>query len=212
MANFDLSFLLFSHSSTEDREEQASTSARVHAPDNQIVDYSRGEPTFSSPSSSLSDDESLADAVALPRAAVTPAAPVRTPLQTPMVNQVALEGAGLWGNVDGSVRCPTSGNDEISKWKVADAKVKAPTLGERQLAYIHQCTTSKEVFDKVKQVYDDSLQLNCKATINAFFMAVFGENESAVDGYMKIASLSRSLKNMGQAIADTMLIARIVSE
>lgn len=73
----------------------------------------------------------------------------------------------LWGMVDGSKVAPDASDQVgLTTWKLKDSKTLAHILlynGEKQLISLQPLATSKEVLDRIKQLYQ---QLNKALQVN----------------------------------------------
>ncbi|KMQ86371.1 retrovirus-related pol polyprotein from transposon tnt 1-94, partial [Lasius niger] len=62
-----------------------------------------------------------------------------------------------WGYVDGTTVKPATGADAIAAWISADSKAMSDLIlliAPEELKHIKSCTTSKEVWDKLKTTYE----------------------------------------------------------
>ena len=138
------------------------------------------------------------------------------------VLKTALEARGIWDIVEGKRKEPAlvtdaqgrTNSEAINKWKMENAKAKSMiigTLAPRMLCHVETCNNADEVFTSLKKVYSDASELNVQTTLQKFFSFKINENESAVEGALKIESLALSLKEMNEEVGNKMLIGRIVS-
>ena len=139
------------------------------------------------------------------------------------VLKTALEARGIWDIVEGKRKEPAlvtnqagavTNQDDVNKWKIENARAKSMiigTLAPRMLCHIETCSNADDVFKALKKVYSDASELNVQTTLQKFFSFKINENESAVEGALKIESLALSLKEMNEPVGNKMLIGRIVS-
>lgn len=66
----------------------------------------------------------------------------------------------LWGMVNGTEAAPAASDQAgLTAWKLKDSKARADILlhcGEKQLISLQPLATSKEVWDRIKQLYQRS--------------------------------------------------------
>jgi hypothetical protein len=126
---------------------------------------------------------------------------------------LVLKAAELWDVVSGATPCPALATDKPA-WEKKDVEAQAimvPTLGIAQTNHVYNCTTSKEMFDRLKDVNSDSSSLNKQHTLSSFLNYKVTQGQSVIAAYMEVEQLARSLNEMGVAMDETTVITKIVS-
>jgi hypothetical protein len=125
-----------------------------------------------------------------------------------------LKAYGVWGHVDGTIVRPHTDATLIQDWETKDVQAQAiivPLLDKKQMSHIYTCSTSKGVWDKLKQINSDASNLNRQHTLSKFFNYKIGPNQSVVDAYVEIEDLARSLNEMGTPMDPAAVVTKIVS-
>ena len=126
---------------------------------------------------------------------------------------IVLKAAELWDIVSGTTPCPAVAADKPA-WEKKDVEAQAilvPTLGKTQTNHVYNCTTSKEIFDRLKDVNSDSSSLNKQHTLTSFLNYKIAKSQSVISAYMEVEQLARSLNEMNVAIDDQTVMTKIVS-
>jgi len=129
---------------------------------------------------------------------------------------LVLKAADVWGYVDGSVAQPaaTADADVIATWKKEDTIAQAilvPTLSMNQVSHVFKCSTSKEMFNKLRDVNADNSTLNKQHTLTTFLNYSIKGNSSVVAAYLEVEQLARNLNDMGVNIDEVTTVTKIVS-
>jgi len=127
---------------------------------------------------------------------------------------LALKATKLWDIVNGTtVRPAAAGADQI-KWDEQDIQAQAlivPTLSERQTAHIYSCTSSHEMYARLKDLNSDSSIINRNQTLTTFFNFAIGPNQNLVDAFTEMEQLWRSLTEIGTNFDEATVVTRLVS-
>lgn len=128
----------------------------------------------------------------------------------------ALEAAELWGQCSGTTTKPWSSasDTEKAKWAKEDTMARGcilPLLDDRQIVHVSSHSTAKEIWDKLKKMYDDSSSLNKEETQSKFFGLKMKEDQSPVEGMEEIEKLATALASLGVAQADSSIISRVLT-
>jgi len=127
---------------------------------------------------------------------------------------LALKAMELWTIVDGTRARPAIDPDQQATWDKLDIDAQAilvPTLSPNQTTHVYNCTTSKEIFDKLKSINADSSLINKQLTLSQFLTYKTVKNQSLIQVYTELAHLGRALNEMGVVMGDDTIITKIVS-
>ena len=126
---------------------------------------------------------------------------------------LVLEAAELWDIVNGDTACPAA-DPYKAAWKKKDVEARAlivPTLGKSQTNHIYNCATSKDMFDRLKDVNSDSSALNNQHILNKFLGFKIAPNQNVISAFLEVEELARNLNEMGVVIDTQTVITKIVS-
>ena len=135
-------------------------------------------------------------------------------LQWKMQVSISLKASKIWEYVSGAKVRPDSTGAEQTTWNEMDLEAQAllvSTLDEIQTNHVSNCTTAKEIFDRLKDIHSDASTLNQKYTLNAFYSFQVKPDQTLVLAYNEIQALSRSLKDMDIVINDRQAVMRLVT-
>lgn len=113
---------------------------------------------------------------------------------------LVLRAAEVFDVVDGTTPKPAAAGDDLKKWEKKDIEAQAiivPLLDKKQTGHIYNCTTAHEMWEKLKAINSDSSTLNKQHTLSKFYNYKINGNQSAVEAFVEIEDLSRSLNEMG---------------
>lgn len=123
---------------------------------------------------------------------------------------IILKGRGLFEIADGSRIKPSSG-DELNKWLKDDAKTQellVTRMEEGPLTHLLSCESAKEMWTKLKTVYDKESVVSVHLLQQRFFMLDF---DSSVNTFIsKIEEIKTKLKTAGEVLSDKMIITKIL--
>jgi hypothetical protein len=129
--------------------------------------------------------------------------------------KVLLRAADLYEVVDGSSACPESEKAEvISKWKSKDAKAQGiivTRLSESIIPHVATCNTSKDIWDKLHNIYEQKGDLSVHILQQQFFDMKFREGESMSQYLSRFEVLLCRLKGLGAEGSAQMAITKITS-
>ena len=124
---------------------------------------------------------------------------------------IILKGRGFFEVVDGTKIKPTSEGEALTKWLRDDAKaqeVLVTRIDQGPLTHLLSCETSKEMWDKLKSVFDKESVVSVHLLQQRFFMLEF---DSSVSTFIsKIEEIKNSLKTAGETLSDKMIITKIL--
>ena len=124
-----------------------------------------------------------------------------------------MKAAEVWDVVSGTTPRPAAAADQPA-WDKKDVEAQAilvPTLDKHQTNHVYSCATSKEMFDRLKDVNSDSSSLNKQHTLTSFLNYKIGSDQPIIRCYLDIEELARNLNEMGVAIDETTVVTKIVS-
>lgn len=121
----------------------------------------------------------------------------------------------VWDIVSGATPRPDLTKvNECKAWDQRDIEAQAiivPLIDEKQTSHIEECTTSSEIWEKLKNINSDSSVLNKQHTLTKFYNYKTTTSQSAVDAYTEVERLARALKEMGLPVDESMVVTKIVS-
>src|SRR5687767_3671079 len=77
---------------------------------------------------------------------------------------LALQASDLWDIVDGTKPCPAGGDPAWTKLDVQARAILASTLDDAQSNHVDNCTTAKDMYDRLKDIHCDTSLLNRQHT------------------------------------------------
>lgn len=126
-----------------------------------------------------------------------------------------LESKEVMEIVDGSSTLPTERDNEaaIKEWKKGDALAKtiiSKSLDNQHHAYIRSCTTSKEMWDTIKNLKEQKSSTNILIATQEFH-AYQWEPHHDVSAFMSgLFSLNQTLESLGKKVDETQMIGKII--
>jgi hypothetical protein len=129
---------------------------------------------------------------------------------------LVLRASEVWGVVNGTELKNSDPTKvaEIKAWESKDVHAQAiivPLLDRKQSTHIYNCTTSKEMWDKLQGIHSDGSSLNKQHTLSKFFNYRISSAQSVVDAFSEVEDLARSLNEMGIKMEETTVVTKIVS-
>lgn len=125
---------------------------------------------------------------------------------------VMLRGQSLYDIVTGIKPMPTSDDDAIAKWKKEDAKAQTLIvlrMEQGPLTHLLSCETSKEMWSKLKSVYDKESVVSVHLLQQKFFLLEFG-NETVSTYVSRLEEIRSKLKQAGEEISEKMVVTKIL--
>ena len=125
-----------------------------------------------------------------------------------------LQSNELWDVVSGDSLKPTTDDALKKAWMKKDVEARsiiASTLDSVQINHVYDCASSKDMFDRLKDVNSDSSSLNKQHTLMKFMNYTMSKSQSPVQAMVEIEQLARSLQEMGCAMPEEGIITKIVS-
>jgi len=113
--------------------------------------------------------------------------------------------------VDGTEKKPAASPE---KWVEKDTHAMAiivTLLDAKQLSHVADLESSKEIWDKLKNINSDPSQFNKQLTQSKFFNYTIKKGQSVTDAFTEIEALTRSLKDIEIIMAESTVVAKIVS-
>nr|CAH7749544.1 unnamed protein product [Callosobruchus chinensis] len=124
---------------------------------------------------------------------------------------VILRGRGLLEIVTGEKLKPTG--DEAEKWCKDDAKAQeiiVARLENGPITHILSCETSKDMWSKLKSVYDKESVVSVHLLQQEFFMMNFNNSDSVSTYISQLEELKSKLKQAGEELSEKMVITKIL--
>ena len=125
-----------------------------------------------------------------------------------------LKAAKVWKIVDGSEAKPAADADKIAEWEQKDIEAQAiivSSLDATQINHVFNCNTSKEMFDRLKDVNSDSSTLNKQHTLTKFLNYKCAKDQSPVQAMMEMEELARALKEMKVTLDEATIVTKVIS-
>lgn len=128
--------------------------------------------------------------------------------------RVILTAAEAFGVVTGDEVMPTDISDtqhanKLREWNKKDAKAQkiiVTSIGQKVMIHILNCTTSKQMWDKLKSIYEQD-NLAAKHLLHQQFFSYEKRSEDDVATHIsKLESIVQKLKNMKVEICNDMLM------
>ena len=127
-----------------------------------------------------------------------------------------LESKGLIDYVNGvSVKPENNENDELSTWRMNDAKAKSLisiTLDDEHHGLIRSCVTSKEMWDTIVNHREQSTSTNKLLCHQLFYEHKLKRGDSVSNYLSELQIIVKKLKDLGVEIASETIIAKIVND
>ena len=129
--------------------------------------------------------------------------------------QILFKARDLIGIVDGTEKLEDATTAATQKdWNSRDAKAQhyiVSTLDKSVIPHIITCTTSKQMFDSLKIIYErDNNQQKC-TLLTEFYNFKFKSKQSVIDNISALKDITYKLNRLNQNIDDTMLMTKILS-
>ena len=138
-----------------------------------------------------------------------------------------LVASGLFDYVDGKNKMPcknkveetadgktvTTPNEEKLVWEKNDAKAiyyLTHAMMPNQVKNFLTCTTSKEIWDKMKLVHEQNSQTNKTMLLQKFYACRMEVSESVVQFITKICNMANALKDVDEKLSDDAIISKIL--
>lgn len=139
--------------------------------------------------------------------------------------RIILNSQNAWGVASGTVLKPEAPavnvNDqtrqayekELAAWFKADAvaqKVIATTIGDQPMLHIINCTTAREMWQKLSDVYEQKSEAGIHLLQQKWYSATKEDADSIATHIAKLENLAHRLRLMGEQIPDSMIITKIL--
>lgn len=134
--------------------------------------------------------------------------------------KIVLQAADLYGIVSGDILRPTRIGEgdanfdmQIKEWDKKDVNAKmliSTSIGEQPLAYIMSCENSKQMWDKLHAVYEQNSKMQLHLLQQRFYSYQKLDNHDIAAHLAAIENLARSINALGEPIADSMIITKIL--
>lgn len=126
---------------------------------------------------------------------------------------LSLKAAKLWAYVSGTTARPTVVADQAA-WDDKDIEAQAliaSTLDEVQTHHVYNCNTSREMYDKLKDIHSDSSEMNKQQTMTTFLTYQVKPEQSLVSAFHEIENLVRSMTDMQMVIDPVTVVTKTVA-
>src|SRR6185503_2824730 len=125
---------------------------------------------------------------------------------------LSLKAAKYWKHVNGDTPRPTAEGAAQTTWDDTDIEAQAliaSTLDEIQTHHVYNCETSKEMFDKLKDIHSDSSELNKQQTNLAFLKYQVKPDQTLVSAFHEVENLVRSMRDMGMVVDPVTVVTKM---
>lgn len=131
--------------------------------------------------------------------------------------RVILTAADAFGVVNGDDAMPTDTSDDehenkLREWKKKDAKAQkiiVTSIGQKVMIHILNCTTSKQMWDKLKSIYEQDNSAAKHLLHQQFFSYEKRAEDDVATHISKLEGIVQKLKNMSVEISNDMMITKI---
>lgn len=126
----------------------------------------------------------------------------------------ALRAKGILDIATGKQKIPTSDDNKIEKWNQKDATamcLMTSAMELSQICLIENCTTSKDLLDKLDSIFDRKSETNKMLVHEKFYQCTMNPAESVAQFIARVESLAQQIKDSGDTISDTAVITKILS-
>lgn len=126
--------------------------------------------------------------------------------------QVILKSRGYFDIVSGTKLRPATDRNEQTKWDSQDAKAQeviVTRMEQGPLTHILSCETSKDMWFKLKSVYDKESEVSIHLLQQKFFMLDFGSG-SVSSFISRLEEIKNKLQQAGEQLSDKMLMTKIL--
>lgn len=122
-----------------------------------------------------------------------------------------LKTADIFDIVDGTTKKTGTNADEFNKKDVRAQTLIATTLDPVQTALVLNCTTSNEMWTKIKNAHDDRSEFTKQLVYNRFYSYKVGNNQPLVEAYTEVEQMVATLRDMGETVSDSSAVSKLVS-
>lgn len=130
--------------------------------------------------------------------------------------KILLLGKKIWGNVDGTKEKPEDNEEnaqQLASWKENDNLALmyiTQGLAKSQLSLVINCTTSKEMWDRLCTVHEQKNSTSIHMLQAKFFDYKMDPKEDITAHITKVESLAQQLADMGQPQTEQAIITKIL--
>ena len=127
--------------------------------------------------------------------------------------KVFLLGKELWDVVSGETAKPAADHADLPAWTTKDRKgmmYLTQALARQQLAYVVNCDTSKDVWDRLSSIHEQKSKTSVHMVMAQFFEFKKDPKDDCATHISKIESLARRLKDMGAEQSESAIMTKIL--
>lgn len=123
----------------------------------------------------------------------------------------------IWKFMKGREKKPVAAADnaaDVAKWLKKDAKAilfLSAAMEYHQLEYLITCSSSTEMWTKLASIHEHESATNKLTLTTKFHDYRMSPRDSIPQNIARIENLAGQLKDIGQAVTDTMIMAKILS-
>ena len=125
---------------------------------------------------------------------------------------IILKGKGLYQVVNGNKIKPTTAGNELNQWLKEDAKAQeliVTRMEQAPLTHILTCESSKDMWTKLKSVYEKESVVSIHLLQQRFFMLEFG-NSTVSTFISQLEEIRNKLKSAGEEVSSRMVMTKIL--
>lgn len=131
--------------------------------------------------------------------------------------RLILNASELFGYVDGTKPKPSGMTAEQvasrAEWFKMDAKAQkiiGTAIGVNQVVHLQSCETAKEMWDKLSSIFEQRNDMSVLLLNQRFMNCVKEPTESMIAFIARLEEIVNQLRSMDEAIADDMVITKII--
>lgn len=127
--------------------------------------------------------------------------------------RVTLKSKETWDIVDGTLPLPASYQSAIAQWTKKDSiaqHIIATTVDENPLIHVMNCESSKEIWDKLRAVYEQKSEASVHLLMQQWYASQKNPEDDIATHVARLEDLAHRLQLVGEKISDQMIITKIL--
>lgn len=128
--------------------------------------------------------------------------------------ELLLKVQGFMKIVSGESRITDSETEEDkTKWEIQDMQAQLLLLGmidEKQTVFVDSCSTSSEIWGKLRTLYEKYDPSSKIAAQTALFSYIYNGSRSMAEHIAHVENLAKKLKDTGETVSDEVIMARLL--
>ncbi|KAK9736139.1 Zinc knuckle [Popillia japonica] len=123
--------------------------------------------------------------------------------------EIMLKSKGYFDVVNGTKPRPENDTTEWDKMDVKAQEIIVLRLEEKILTHIITCKNSREMWSKLKAIYEHQSHINVHLLTQKFFTLEY-KTGNVTDFISQLEKIKADLKHMGEEISDKMLVTKVL--